>query len=679
MAVVFSCLALEPPKMQCIRLMNNNQRIKVAWSTNGDCIHFKGYYFYINNVLYDSLFLSSTSTQNYTLCDYGEMEINNIPVLDEYFCFIVAVDSNNVSYTSDTIHSFSISVIPQAGNTMAYLSWESPTNNFDNSWGTTFDIYKKRGFEETFPPNPFASVPTSQRNYTDTSDVCDNAISYQVGINHYYMSGTIEMPCSFRTTIGTVEHMVDSISPAAPVLDSVSVTSNNQVMLGFHETEPYMAAFIIYYINPNGTIPLDTVYGQTFWIDPVIDPNYDSRLYRIATVDSCGNVSAMTNNQQGNMVLNLQSTDACHKTASLKWSAYTNLVNDIHHYEVMLSSDLGQSWVSAGTTTGTTYTLENLDYNQNYRVFVRVVNNGGTVTASTNRLNFVIEADMSSDLTYIRSVSVIDNEYVCVRVFTSGDTLPFVSITLQRSEDGVNFENYRIQNYIPGNNNYTFYDSLADFSRRMYYYRTFVINSCGVQAGYSNVAHNILLHGENNAQNNNLTWYGYDGWDGGVAHYFVLRKVENEDLFNTVGEVEPATTNSFSDDISSLYESGSKFLYYVEAEENTNSFGFSETSRSNCVQVIQPPTLYLPNAFRPLGATNKVFRPVNSFVSVDGYQFSIFTRAGECIFLTTNPQEGWDGYVNGVLAPLNVYIWYLEYKTPDGTIMERTGTVTLVK
>ena len=70
-AAVLSCLAWEPPKMQCLKLMNNNQRIKLAWSSNGDCIHFKAYYFYINNVLCDSLFGYSSATQNYTLCDYG--------------------------------------------------------------------------------------------------------------------------------------------------------------------------------------------------------------------------------------------------------------------------------------------------------------------------------------------------------------------------------------------------------------------------------------------------------------------------------------------------------------------------------------------------------------------------------------------------------------------------------
>ena len=146
-----------------------------------------------------------------------------------------------------------------------------------------------------------------------------------------------------------------------------------------------------------------------------------------------------------------------------------------------------------------------------------------------------------------------------------------------------------------------------------------------------------------------------------------------------MNQVPPGTLNSYSDDISSLYESGSKFVYYIEAQENPNNYGIDETSISNQITVTQPPAIYIPNAFRPLGANNNVFKPVNSFVSIDGYRFSIFTRTGECIFLTTNPQEGWDGRINGVVAPMNVYVYYMEYKMPDGTQMERTGTVTLVK
>lgn len=672
MAIVIGSWALEPPKMQCLKLMNNNHRMKMAWSNSVDCASFKTFYFFINDIRCDSL----SCSQGFHFCDYGSKDINNVPVADDYYCYIMAVDSNDNAYYSDTIHSISITVTPIANNTMARLEWESPTSVLDNTWGSTYDIYKKRDFEPDFPTTPFASVPNTQRTYIDTSDVCDNIISYQVSITNYY--GTAGERCPFMTTIGSAR-LVDSISPSAPILDSVTVTPNNKVMLGFHGSEPYMMAYIIYYINPNGTIPFDTVYNQTFWIDPVMDPSADSRYYRIATMDSCGNVSPLTDNQQCNMMLHLKSTDACRKSATIQWSTYPNLINGILRFDILISADNGQHWSVAGSTTENSFTIGDLEFNQHYIAYVRVVNNGETVTASSNRVNIEIQAEEASDFTYIRSVSVLDNHHIQIKVLTSGDTLPFETLTLQRSEDGIDFENFKTISYTANTSNYVFYDSLADFERHMYFYRTFLVNKCGAQVAYSNISHNILLLGENNAQNNVLSWRGYENWNGGVERYYVLRKVESEDFFNNIGDVSPSLMNTYSDDIASMYESGSKFSYYIEAQEISNEYGFEETSYSNYITVIQPPTLYIPNAFRPLGSANKVFKPINSFVSLDGYRFSIFTRKGECIFMTTNPQEGWDGRIDGVLVPMDVYVYYLEYKMPDGTMMERTGTVTLVK
>ena len=675
MTVTVSVFAWNPPVIQCIKLLNNNTRLHVDWESNPDCTHFKVYYFYVNGVLSDSL--KATATNN--LYFQGGKDINNIPVASQYSCYVVAFDSNDISYQSNTLQSINLTVTPNTNHTATSLEWESPTTSFDNTWGAVFNIYKKRGFETDFPAQPFATVPISQLTYTDPSDVCDNSLSYQVGISHFYMNGTFQGQCPFMTTIGTVDNMTDTLNPTPPVLDSVTVTPDNQVMLGFHETEPYMMKFLIYYINPNGTILLDSVSGQTFWIDPNIDPSNDSRSYRITAKDSCGKESELTNNEQSNMVLHLKSTDACYRSASIQWSTYTNLINGIDHFEIMLSSDGGTSWDNLGSTSANTFTIQNLVINTDYKVYVRVVNNGATVTASSNRISIRIAAEETEDFTYIRSVSVIEDQYIQIKVLTSGDTLPFETITLQRSENGTDFEDFMTLNHQSGTANYVFNDSLADFSRNIYYYRTYIINRCNTDVGYSNISHNILLHGENNAQTNILSWPGYSNWDGGASDYYVMRKVESEDLFNTIADVVPAAVNNYQDDISQLFESGSKFIYYIEARENTNRYGFEETSYSNRISVIQPPTIYIPNAFRPMAGNNKVFKPINSFVSIDKYQFSIFTRTGECIFLTTNPQEGWDGRINGVIAPMNVYVYYLEYKMPDGTVMERTGTVTLIK
>ena len=680
LALASNLFAYIPPTIQCIKLLNNNTRIHIDWENSTDCAQFEKYVFVVNGERYDSVTVSPPNS----LCSQGGIDIDNITASNQYECYIEAVDQSNNTWISDTIRSFTLNITTNSTRTQATLSWEMPTTSLNNTWGTTFDLYKKRGFEPNFPTQPFESVPVSQLTYTDPSDVCNEAISYQVGIRHYYMDGTNQTNCPFMTPIITVENMKDTVQPAPPVLDSVTVTPDNKVMLGFHETEPFMKAFFIYFIdhdNNDITRKLDSVFGgQTYWIDPDVDANNNYRDYRISVKDSCcPKESILTDNPQCNMMLKLKSTDACRKSAFIQWSTYVNLIDGINHYVIMLSDDDGTTWDSVGETTANNYEIQNLVSNQNYKAYVRVVNNGATVTASSNRVQFNIPPAASEDFSYISSVSVIENRHIQVNALTSGDTLPFVSITLQRSEDGINFEDFTTVSHQQGTATYVFYDSVADFKRKTYFYRTFILNKCDTKTGYSNISHNILLHGENNAQTNILSWSGYDNWDGDVSDYFVMRKMENEELFNTIDNLAPTFSNNYQDDISQLFESGSKFVYYVEAKENLNRYGIEATSYSNHVTVLQPPTLYFPNAFRPTGATNNIFKPNNSFVSAEHYLFSIYTRTGERIFFTTDPQEGWNGRINGVLAPMNVYVYYIEYQLPDGTIMNRTGTVTLLR
>ena len=684
MVLAVSVSALQPPKLLCFRLLDNNTHIHVDWESNPDCVRFKVYHFYVNGVLSATL---ENIQPPQTLFDLNGIDIDNFPTADQYQCYIDAIDSFDNHFHSDTLQSIKLTVTANSDRTAANLVWQAPTTNFNNTWGNTFKLYKKHSFDANFPIQPFDSVPVTQTNYTDPSDVCDDSITYQVGISHYYMNAT-NLPCDFKTNSDTVQHMVDRTNPARPVLDSVSVIhspTGDSVMLGFHSTEPYMKAFVIYYekTNPNGSKEWDslfTIFNQTYWIDPDIDPNNDVRYYRIAAMDSCDNIGAMSDStkKQCNMVLHLNSTDACRKSATIQWATYPNLINEISHYEIMLSDDGGMSWNHIGDTTANNFEIKNLQYNQDYTAYVRVVNNGATVTASSNRVTIQISAETAEDFTYIRSVSVIDNKYIQIKVLTSGDTLPFETLTLQRSEDNTTFENLMTLRHRQGVANYIFRDSLAKYNKKTYYYRTFVTNHCHTDTGYSNISHNILLQGENNAQTNILIWPSYDNWDGEVSDYYVMRKMENEDSFNAIAN-EASSTNNYTDDISQLFEFGSKFTYYIEARENTNHYGFGETSYSNHVTVIQPPSIFLSNAFRPMGGDNNVFKPINSFVSIDHYSFSIFTRTGERIFFTTNPQEGWDGKIKGVLVPMGVYIYYLEFQMPDGTIMERTGTVTLIK
>ena len=69
-----------------------------------------------------------------------------------------------------------------------------------------------------------------------------------------------------------------------------------------------------------------------------------------------------------------------------------------------------------------------------------------------------------------------------------------------------------------------------------------------------------------------------------------------------------------------------------------------------------------PNAFTPNGdGTNDVFRPVFPCEVVFS-NLKVFSRWGELVFETNEPLTGWDGRINGLDAPSDVYVWRVEYE-----------------
>lgn len=639
----------------------------MAWENSSNCDIFAKYCIYVNNVFVDSV----EADPPYTLCNYGGVVIE-LPFNSSYNCYLEAVDSFGNRYSSNTIQIMPITVTAIDSGKYAVISWQSPSSQIGATWGNNFDIYKKREFESDFPPMPFATVPITQLEYTDTADVCYRTTSYQVGITNYYDANE---HCEFKTAIGTVQ-LVDKTQPRTPVLDSVTTTENNQIALGFHAPEDYMRGYIIYYNGPAGWETIDTVYETTYWIDH----DGGARCYRIAVLDSCFNSSEITTEEQCNMILSVEATDACIRTASLNWDEYVNMQDGVDYYEIFTKTDSDTAWHSAGTTTNPPFQLDSLEVNSSYRVFVRVYNTTGTVTASSNRVEFTLTYDATNDFSYIRSVSVENNQYIKITVHTSGDTLPFKSITLQRSTDGINFTNLQTLPHTTVSPTYEFIDTTADFNRQLYYYQTYVTDYCNFPVGLSNISHNILLNGEaTTAHTNLLQWNNYGTWNGEVESYSINRKLETEVVFNRLPDIiMPTILNTYSDDVSELYGSGSKFIYYVEAQEGSDDYGFSDVSTSNYLTLRQNPNTYIPNAFSPLGPENRTFKPVNLFVPTDNYRFIIFSRFGNVVFKTRNPHIGWDGRIDGKLAPMGVYMYRITYNFPDGTPFEKTGSVTLI-
>lgn len=88
---------------------------------------------------------------------------------------------------------------------------------------------------------------------------------------------------------------------------------------------------------------------------------------------------------------------------------------------------------------------------------------------------------------------------------------------------------------------------------------------------------------------------------------------------------------------------------------------------------------YIPSAFSPNGdGRNDVFRIFNMRYQ-KLVEFRVFNRWGKDVFSTTNPEDGWDGKVNGVPQDAGVYYYIIKVTRPDGKDVMYKGDVTLVR
>jgi gliding motility-associated-like protein len=92
-------------------------------------------------------------------------------------------------------------------------------------------------------------------------------------------------------------------------------------------------------------------------------------------------------------------------------------------------------------------------------------------------------------------------------------------------------------------------------------------------------------------------------------------------------------------------------------------------------EVLSMPTGFTPNN----DGLNDVFKPVGgSWLKT--YQLSVYNRAGELVFHSTDRSIGWNGTCKGIPQTSGVYVWVIQYSTNyNPTIVTKKGTVVLVK
>jgi gliding motility-associated-like protein len=87
----------------------------------------------------------------------------------------------------------------------------------------------------------------------------------------------------------------------------------------------------------------------------------------------------------------------------------------------------------------------------------------------------------------------------------------------------------------------------------------------------------------------------------------------------------------------------------------------------------------IPDAFTPNGdGHNDIFRVATADVP-QSFHMMIFNRYGGKVFETSDVQAGWNGYMGSTPAMTGAYVYTIVIKTSTGTIIEKKGTVLVIR
>jgi gliding motility-associated-like protein len=647
-----------------------NGNIEITWNKVNDPTGI--FNSYKVNIVSGSTSIQVQTISNINQLSYVHLGINGH--LASFSYIIGTTCSSSITNFSDTISSIKLTV-NNPNNGLAILNWNKifkPTNKATASnW---YKIYQE------YPAGIWTLIDSTlygNEFYRDTITICNDSINYRVtNANTNCISVSSVDGSNFK----------DVLPPTPPTIKSVSIDTNtNQATISWNIGYPFdTEAYIILQFIGSSWQPIDTVWGinNTTYTNLVSQASSTSECYGIAAFDSCWygiplspNTSAMGISHCSILLQN--NYDACNKTVDLNWNAYTIWNSGVDKYEIFEEVN-GALPTSIGTTTTTSFQVNNVSPNSNYCYTVRAISGDFKDTSLSNKNCVITTYPFISDTNYIQTATVINDDRIDLRIFTP--TYNTISgYNIERSENGSGFVKIGFAPNISSPILYS--DNSINTTLNNFTYRAIAIDSCNnITSKISNISETIFLQVSATGYNNTLNWSTYSIWGGGIVNYNIYRKLGDNPgvLIATVTAID----YQYSDDISSFYASSDdgKFCYYIEANENLNIYGIAEQSYSNTVCVTPEHLIFVPNTFTPNDdGLNDTFKPTIGFANYTTYTMQIFNRMGHEIFKTHDINEGWDGTYKEELQQNNMFIYQVLIDNAEGKSIIKSGTAIILK
>ena len=661
-----------PPDMSnaCVSL-NTSGGIDLSWGYPVDTgMNFDAY------VIYHSTNPTAPFAVLDTVFNYNQLSYtHNAPGTGAHYYYIRTKGGcGYISVPSDTLQTIGLSLnsLPPTDSYVAELTWNSSSTGYSQP----FEIWRR-----SLPSGSWQLIDTtSALTYRDTVNICSQNLEYQIRTN---------TGCASSNKSG---YFYDKVNTDVLTIDSVSVVNGEVVISWGPGTNNDVVDYLLYKLTGGMWWPIDTIKPGTtmpYTIPGSIESVKDH--YKIISLDSCGTQSKIPLTTAANNMVLTENMDPCEGVMRLRWNTYRGWgPSGVKQYELW-EEETPIGGVTTQTPVGTkgpndsTLSLRNLNNGTTYCWYVRAVDTSASKTSTSNKVCISSLAIQRSRLLYLAKVSVREDNGVELVCFIDPEA-DIVDFNVQRADElGGPFKLLgRLPKPITGPWEFRYKDFTANPEDHRYVYRIVATDSCGNIDTASNIGRTMVLEVEENDNLTNfLTWNPYQDYMGGVDRYEIYRAVMPNGGYQLMGST---ADTFFLDNTRPLGDYSGLVQYRVVAVEGPNPLEFRDADGSifrstSSVAVAEfAPRVFIPSSFNPKSdvAANRVWKPAQAYVSPGSYSLEIFDRWGQLVFETKNENKAWDGRMNGEFAPSGVYTYQLRYRSIEGEVVERRGTLNLL-
>lgn len=349
--------------------------------------------------------------------------------------------------------------------------------------------------------------------------------------------------------------------------------------------------------------------------------------------------------------------DKCLNSLTLNWSAYVG--TNVASYTV-LGRKIGQPYSNFGSTADTTFATDRLEDGTDYNFMVIATLQNGLKSLS-NIISYTTFKPQLPDQSLI-GIDTIVNRQGAVELHC-------------RIDVDADLQGYSIQQFSDGQK---LSDSLiTDFSQPSFIfnadnakaaYTLSALNYCGEPIFTTSNVYPIVIEANANAESMQVKWN---------------RSLSNNEQYTVFCSVDGGSETPVATDLTDTSielnfneiadDRAQNFCIRVEAADGTR------LSQSNTVCVERQADMWLPTAFTPNGdGLNDTFGPVVKSAQIVDFEFIVYDRYGGRVFVSSSPDNRWDGTHSGKQVAEGGYLYYLKAKLQNGQTIERKGSVNVV-